>query len=342
MFIGMWNFCDDYGVMPARIGTLKMQIFPADDITKAQISAMIEELKAQGLIVEYEINGDRFWFVTGWDKHQRPDTKTGLYPRPDGKIGEKIRRTFGERSPNDRRNDEQKEKEKEKEKEKDINLKKEKNARGADFENENSSSELDTPDVEQDYKKSPPSSAPPPAPEHDEQSNLDRITGWVRKRKAMVFGKAREAGLINDEMGPEVKAKVVKDALEDFNAFYTGREDYEANPCHVFSECYGAWFRRRGERGSTAKKNGKSVSRKKEDTVSFTPEQCAQIFRARHGFLADSYTQNHANKLAQCTTKDQFEDLLEKQYESLKQQANSNARRGPLDLAAAIGSAMPN
>ena len=111
LFIGMWNFCDDYGVHPAKVGTLKMQIFPADDFTKAQIAAMVDELKAHGLVIEYSIENEYYWFVTGWDKHQRPDMKTGLWPRPDGKIGQRIRRTITERSPNDRQKDEQKEKE---------------------------------------------------------------------------------------------------------------------------------------------------------------------------------------------------------------------------------------
>ena len=31
LFIGMWNFCDDYGVHPASLRKLKMEIFPGDD-----------------------------------------------------------------------------------------------------------------------------------------------------------------------------------------------------------------------------------------------------------------------------------------------------------------------
>lgn len=98
LFIGLWCFCDDYGVHPAKVFSLKMQVFPADPFTKEQIRTWIDELILHGLLVEYEIEGDQFWFVTGWDKHQKPDTKTGKWPRPSGEIGRKVRRKFGEYS----------------------------------------------------------------------------------------------------------------------------------------------------------------------------------------------------------------------------------------------------
>ena len=122
LFIGLWNFCDDYGIHPASVKRLKMEIYPSDDFHSEDIRRMIGELLANGLIEEYEIDGAQYWRVTGWDKHQKPDTKTGLYPMPDGNVGGKIRRqnaeepkpvrrTVAERSPPE------KEKEKEKEKE---------------------------------------------------------------------------------------------------------------------------------------------------------------------------------------------------------------------------------
>ncbi len=122
LFIGLWNFCDDYGIHPASVRRAKMEIFPSDDFCSADIRRMIDELIANNLIEEYEIAETQYWRVTGWDKHQRPDTKTGLYPMPDGQVGGKIRRqtaedtkpirrTVGEHSPPE------KEKEKEKEKE---------------------------------------------------------------------------------------------------------------------------------------------------------------------------------------------------------------------------------
>ena len=121
LFIGMWNFCDDYGVHPASEMRLKMEVFPSDSFSKDDIRRMINELLANGLLTEYEVDGTLYWWVTGWDKHQKPDCKTGLYPRPDGSLGAKIRRKIAEGSPNEQRtSDERSRKEKEKEKEKET------------------------------------------------------------------------------------------------------------------------------------------------------------------------------------------------------------------------------
>lgn len=103
MFIGMWNFCDDYGVHPASCARLKMEVFPADAISSADVRRMIDELLANELLTEYEIDGSLYWLVTGFDKHQKPDTKTGKYPLPNGEIGGKIRRKTAEHSPNEQR-----------------------------------------------------------------------------------------------------------------------------------------------------------------------------------------------------------------------------------------------
>mgnify|MGYP000848235222 FL=1 len=105
LVIGMWSFYDDYGVHPASCARLKMEVFPADTISSADIRRMIDELTANGLLAEYEVDGARYWYVTGWDKHQKPDTKTGKYPRPDGSVGQKIRRTSAENSANGQRID---------------------------------------------------------------------------------------------------------------------------------------------------------------------------------------------------------------------------------------------
>ena len=91
LFIGMWNFCDDGGNHPASAKTLKMQIFPGDDIAISQIEALVAELVAAGLLSEYLAEGRRYWNVTGW-KHQKIERPSYKYPR-----------TIADNSPNDRR-----------------------------------------------------------------------------------------------------------------------------------------------------------------------------------------------------------------------------------------------
>lgn len=91
LFIGMWNFCDDGGNHPASAKTLKMQIFPGDDIAASQIESYISELLSNGLLSEYTAEGRKYWHVTGW-RHQKIDRPSYKHPRP-----------FDERSSNDGR-----------------------------------------------------------------------------------------------------------------------------------------------------------------------------------------------------------------------------------------------
>lgn len=83
LFVGIWTFSDDAGIHPASAKTLKAEVFPSDDITADTVGKLIHELVTQGLLVEFEASGKRYWHVTGWNKHQRIDKPTYRYPRPD-------------------------------------------------------------------------------------------------------------------------------------------------------------------------------------------------------------------------------------------------------------------
>ena len=79
LFIGMWNFCDDGGNHPASLKQLKMQIFPSDDISVADIGVMVNELITNELIDKYEANGKKYWHVLGWH-HQKIDKPNYKHP----------------------------------------------------------------------------------------------------------------------------------------------------------------------------------------------------------------------------------------------------------------------
>ena len=135
LFIGLWTFCDDSGVHPAKIMRLKMQVFPADAFSKEDIRAMVNELIEAKLITEYTVQNESYWLVSGW-KHQRIDQPTYYHPLPDGVIpktsgrrrtntpttasvqrttpstGNGVRRTLGERSPSVQAKEKEKEEEK--------------------------------------------------------------------------------------------------------------------------------------------------------------------------------------------------------------------------------------
>jgi len=85
LFIGIWNFADDSGVHVASPRTLKMEIFPGDNITTEDVWNWIEELILVGLVVRYEVDGKQYLRVTGWD-HQRIDKPCYKHPLEDGKV----------------------------------------------------------------------------------------------------------------------------------------------------------------------------------------------------------------------------------------------------------------
>ncbi|WP_373650583.1 hypothetical protein [Schlesneria sp. DSM 10557] len=98
LFVGLWCFCDDGGVHPASIKRLKMEVFPGDAIADEEIQGMVDELKRNGLIIEFEAENERYWHVTGWDRHQKIDRPTKKYPRPDGQNSSSTRRVIVEHS----------------------------------------------------------------------------------------------------------------------------------------------------------------------------------------------------------------------------------------------------
>lgn len=81
-FIGMWPFCDDHGVHVGSIKTLKAEIYPADDVTLAELRGMVDELITRRLLVEYSANGKFYWHVTGWAAHQKIDRPSYRHPFP--------------------------------------------------------------------------------------------------------------------------------------------------------------------------------------------------------------------------------------------------------------------
>ena len=100
LFVGLWTFADDGGVHPASVRRLKMEVFPADAFDDATVTGLVGELLNAGLVREYDANGERFWFVTGWHRHQRIDRPTFRHPLPPNAAENvsPIRRTLGEDS----------------------------------------------------------------------------------------------------------------------------------------------------------------------------------------------------------------------------------------------------
>lgn len=88
LFIGLWNFCDDFGRHPLNAKQIKALVFPADDISASEVSRMIDELSANGLIIKYTVDNKEFFQVTGWH-HQKIDRpQPPKYPQPNPPVDE--------------------------------------------------------------------------------------------------------------------------------------------------------------------------------------------------------------------------------------------------------------
>lgn len=81
LFIGLWNFCDDNGVHPYATKTIKMEIFPGDEIKLSTVENWIGELIKYKLLRTYHIEDKRYLQVTGWH-HQKIDKPNPKHPIP--------------------------------------------------------------------------------------------------------------------------------------------------------------------------------------------------------------------------------------------------------------------
>jgi len=80
LFIGMWNFADDYGRGEYSPVRMKMQILPADS---ADISELLGEIRREGLIVVYAVEGKDYFAIKGFGKHQKVDHRVASkHPEP--------------------------------------------------------------------------------------------------------------------------------------------------------------------------------------------------------------------------------------------------------------------
>lgn len=91
LFIGLWNFADDYGRALVAPRTIKAQVMPGDDVSGDDVQTMLNELNSFGLISFYSADGKEYFEITGW-KHQKIDnpSKYKVCPAPSNEQSEKI------------------------------------------------------------------------------------------------------------------------------------------------------------------------------------------------------------------------------------------------------------
>lgn len=77
LLIGLGIEADDKGVFEWKPLTLKMRIFPADNI---DVAALLLELQRVDVVRSYEIEGRQYGAIRNFRRHQRPKTPNDIHP----------------------------------------------------------------------------------------------------------------------------------------------------------------------------------------------------------------------------------------------------------------------
>ncbi len=72
-FVGMWTASDDYGTVRGHPIWLKNQIFPYDILEKNDFIVWLIELETIGVIVPFQVNEEKYYFIRNFLKHQKID-----------------------------------------------------------------------------------------------------------------------------------------------------------------------------------------------------------------------------------------------------------------------------
>ena len=84
LWVGMLHHADDDGRLIADPGNLRLLLFGYDDdVTPTKVTTWLDEVAVSGLVVLYEVDGERYAYFPDWKDHQRIDRpKRSLLPEP--------------------------------------------------------------------------------------------------------------------------------------------------------------------------------------------------------------------------------------------------------------------
>lgn len=72
LWVSMWLLADDHGRLRGAPEWLRSQVFWAAP-ERAKVGDLLEELNAAGVIIRYEVTGQRYIEIRNWNKHQKVD-----------------------------------------------------------------------------------------------------------------------------------------------------------------------------------------------------------------------------------------------------------------------------
>lgn len=80
LFIGLGVEADDKGIFEWKPVTLKMSIFPGDNV---DMQSLLAELVEADAIKRFEVDGKAFGAIRNFRKYQKPKTPNDIHPMPD-------------------------------------------------------------------------------------------------------------------------------------------------------------------------------------------------------------------------------------------------------------------
>jgi uncharacterized phage protein (TIGR02220 family) len=78
LYIGLWNYADDYGVVRGNPNWLKGKIFPYEEIKMVVFEGWLKELESANCIKLFHLDGETYYHIRAFKEHQtinRPSSK---------------------------------------------------------------------------------------------------------------------------------------------------------------------------------------------------------------------------------------------------------------------------
>lgn len=74
LYIGMWNFSDDEGIVRSGPSWLKSKIFPhRDELRISDVKAWVKDLQDADMLVPFEYNNEGYYWIRKFNVHQKID-----------------------------------------------------------------------------------------------------------------------------------------------------------------------------------------------------------------------------------------------------------------------------
>lgn len=72
MFIGLWNFADDYGILENSNRRILGEVFPYDEnVSEKDIKKWKDELLHEKLLMQVLYDGHSYLYIRSWEEHQK-------------------------------------------------------------------------------------------------------------------------------------------------------------------------------------------------------------------------------------------------------------------------------